>query len=199
MNTVITISRSFSSGGREIAKRLADELNFAYYDRELIDAISEETGLSKDYVEQFSESNISRVFPIHIAQTFIMPVTMPSDSLQITQTNIIKRVAEKGNCVIVGRRADYILREKNALKVFIYASDMDERIERCYKKVPTDRVKSPKEITKEIQKVDKTRAKYYNYYTDQNWGSMQNYNLCIDTSVIDIKKAVEIIIAALNI
>lgn len=199
MKNVITISRSFGSGGREIAKRLADELNFAYYDRELIDAISDETGLSKDYIEQFSEGHISRAYPIHIAQTFLMPVVMPSDSIQIAQTNIIREAGNSGNCIIVGRRADYILRELKPFKVFIFSSDMDERIKRCYKKVPEDRVKSPKEMAKEIQKIDKNRAKYYNYYTDQDWGVMKNYNLCIDTSVIDIKKAVELIISALNI
>lgn len=199
MNNIITISRSFGSGGREVAKRLADELNFAYFDKQLIDEIAKETGLSKSYIEEYSEGKVSLTYPIHIAQSFILPQQMPSDNLQIAQTNIIKRVGEKGNCIIVGRRADYILDEYNPLKVFIYSTNMDERIERCYKKVPEDRVKSPKEMKKQILSIDKTRSKYYNYYTDQNWGDMKNYNLCIDTSVIDIKKAVELIISVLNL
>lgn len=198
MKNVITISRSFSSGGREVAKRLADQLEFAYYDRELIDVIAEETGFSKEFIEEYSEGHVTRSYPIHIAQTFVMPIKMPSDDLQNAQTNIIKRVGDQGNCVIVGRRADHILREQNPFKVFIYSSAMQERIERCYKKVPEDRIKSPKEMAKEIVKIDKNRAKYYNYYTEKNWGDMQNYNLCIDTSVVDIKTAVEIIITALK-
>lgn len=198
MKKVITISRSFSSGGREVAKRLADQLNFSYYDRELINAISEETGLSKEFVEKFSEGKFTRTYPIHIAESFMMPIQMPSDNLQIAQMNIIKRIANEGNCVIVGRRADYILREKNPLKVFIYSSDIDERIERCYKKVPSDREKSSKEMKKQILSIDKNRAKYYNFYTEQIWGDMQNYNLCIDTSKISVKKAVELIICAMN-
>lgn len=198
MNHIITISRSFGSGGREVAKRLAEELNYAYYDRELIDEIAKETGLSKDYIEKYSEGKISHVYPIHIAQTFMLPTQMPSDNLQIAQTKIIKNIGEQKNCVIVGRRADYILREQKPFKVFIYSSHMGERIERCYKKVPSDRENSPDAMKKQIISIDKTRAKYYNYYTDQTWGQKENYNLCIDTSVIDVKKAVKLIISALN-
>lgn len=198
MKNIITISRSFSSGGREVAKRLADELNFDYFDRELISEISNETGLCEKYIEKHSEFAVTRSYPLNMAQTFILPIQTPSDSIQIAQTKIIKSVANKGNCVIVGRRADYILREQNPFKVFIYSSDMDKRIERCYNKVPKDREKSQKEITKQILSVDKNRAKYYNYFTENNWGEMKNYNLCIDTSVIDVKKAVEIIIQAIK-
>ena len=198
MNNIITISRSFSSGGREVAKRLAEELGYAYYDKQLMQAIAEETGFSQDYIEEYSETPIVPVYPINIAQSFIISHQTPSDSLQIAQSNIIKKAANAGNCVIVGRRADYILRDLNPLKVFIYSSDISKRIQRCYDKVPADRVKSPKELQKEILSVDKKRAKYYSYYTDLTWSDMKNYNLCIDTSVISIKKAVEIIMAALS-
>ncbi|MFI3114839.1 MAG: cytidylate kinase-like family protein [Clostridia bacterium] len=198
MKTVITISRAFGSGGREIGKRLSDELDYAYYDRELINDISQETGLSKDYIEKYSEGGFTHSYPFHYSQSFVLPTQLPSDSLQIAQTNIVKRVAKSGNCIIVGRRSDYILRDDKPFKVFVYASDMGQRIERCYDKVPGDRVKKPKDIEKEILSIDKMRAKYYMYHTDQKWGEMKNYNLCIDTSMVDIKTAVKIIAEAVR-
>ena len=193
MNKVITISRSFGSGGREIGKRLADALGYGYYDRELVELIATDTGFSKQFIEECSELAITRQYPIHIARTFMMPVQMPSEQIQISQSNIIKELSDKGDCIFVGRRADYILENKNPLKVFIYCSDMDARVARCNAKNPAE---SQREMKKEILSVDKQRSKYYSYYTGRQWGDMNGYNLCIDTAKVSIKRAVELIMLA---
>ncbi|MFI3140955.1 MAG: cytidylate kinase-like family protein [Clostridia bacterium] len=199
MKKIVTISRSFSSGGREVGKRLAQELGFAYYDKQLLKEISNETGFTSEYIEKYGESAAYTSYPITIAQTFITPFQMPNESIQIAQTKIVREIGDKGDCVIIGRRGDRILKDKeNLLKVFIYSSDMDERIKRCYDKSPDDKDKSPEFIKKKIISIDKDRAKYYRFYSDQNWGEMNNYNLFIDTSKISIKKAVQMIILAMD-
>lgn len=164
MNTVITINRQFGSGGREVGKRLADALNIAYFDKEIINKIAEKTHLSPSYIEQ---------------------------------TKIIKKLAEEQSCVIVGRCANNILKD-SAFRVFIYSSDIEKRIQRCYDKVPTDKNKSREEMQKMILSIETQRAKYNQYYTGDDWMNMSNYNLCIDTAKVDIKKAVSLIVMALN-
>ncbi len=198
MGNVITISRAFGSGGREVGKRLADALGYAYFDKELIDLIAEETGFAKEFIEQHSENGVTRSYPIHVAHSFSLSYPMPSEQLQIAQVNILKKIAAEQDCVIVGRRADYVLRAENPFKVFVYSSDMGARIARCYDKVPEDAALSEKEMQKKINSIDKERAKYYNYYTAQNWGEMGNYNLCIDTAAVDVKRAVEMLTLAVK-
>ncbi len=199
MSSVITFNRQFSSGGREIAKRLADRLNFAYYDKELIAKISEETNLAPSFIEQYSEAATSRSFSFTFARTFSRPTPQlsPNDKIQIAQTKIIKDLSEAGDCIIVGRCANYTLFDK-AFKVLIYCSDMDARIKRCYQKVDADKDKSEQEMRKQIVAIDKQRSKYHSYYTGQERLDVNNYNLCIDTAKIDLQKAVEIIEKAIE-
>lgn len=198
MSKIITINRQFGSGGREVGKRLADALMCAYYDKELIKEVSEKSGLTEDYVEKYSESNFTRNYSFTFGRTipasYIQP---PSDTIQIAQSKIIKELSKKGDCVIVGRCADAILDDQNPFKVFIYSSNMDTRISRCHEKVPTDKDKTKKDMEKMILNIDKQREKFYNHYTNKTWGDMTNYNLCIDTAKIDIKKAVEVILVAM--
>ncbi len=194
MSKIITISRQFGSGGREVGKRLADALLWSYFDRELIEQVATETGLDKGYIEKYSESVATRNHPYVFGRTFIAYQQSPSEKIQLAQLKIIRELAEKGDCVIIGRCADYITREQNPFKVFIYSSSMDFRIDRCYDKVPADREnKTEKEMQKEIIGIDKRRRKYYEYYTGLGWGAIENYNLCIDTSAVGIQGAVEII------
>ncbi len=188
---IITISRQFSSGGREIAKKLAEKLQLAYYDKELIEEVSKKTGFKKEYIEEYSEAAISRTFPQVYGRSFVYYQQMPADQIQVAQADIIKEVGEKGNAVIVGRCADDLLKSGDVLKVFIYASNMESRITRCKAKGNDD--KTDKELLKEITQIDKKRAKYYEYYTGKKWGDMENYNLFIDTTKIGIEKAVELI------
>ena len=197
MKKVVTINRQFGSGGREVGKRLADALNIAYYDHELINKIAEETNMHPDYIADCQELSVSRTYAISVGRTFSMPQLSPTDNIQIAQTKIIKKLGTEQDCVIVGRCANNIL-EETAFKVFIFSSDINARIQRCYDKVPEDKNKSEKEMQKSILAVDKKRAKYHSYYTGQEWLEISNYNLCIDTAKIDIKTAVELIAAAVN-
>ena len=199
MNRIITISREFSSGGREVGKRLADLLNYSYLDSQIIASISENTGLAKEYIQQHAESTIIRPLPIHIGRTFsISQPTSLSDDIFIAQNKIINKFAETGNCIIIGRCADQILHDYNPFKIFIYSSDMDKRVERCYSKNPSDKNLSRKDMEKKIKGVDRSRKKYCQYYTNSNWGMSSNYDLCINTATLDIKKCVEIIAHAIK-
>lgn len=198
MNKIITISRQFGSGGREVGKRLADKLNYAYYDKELINAVAKESNLSEDYIEKYSEAALSRSFPLVFGNSFYSYSIQPSEQVQIAQSKVILELAHKGDSIFVGRCADYILSESKPFKVFVYASDMDFRIERCYRRVSEEKIKSEKDMKKKILKIDKQRASYYEFYSDQKWGDIENYNLCIDTSKLGIKATVDIIIAAIN-
>ncbi len=198
MKKIITISRQFSSGGREIGKRIADELNIAYYDKQLIAKIAEQTNLHPDYIEAFQDSAVSRNYNFVYGRSFFSaaPIYNINDEIMIAQKNIITQIASEQDCVIVGRCADYFLNE-TAFKVFVYNSDMQKRIERCIKKVPKDAEKSEKEITKEILKIDKNRERYYNFYTGNQWKNMENYDLCLNTATLDIQKAVSAVLAAI--
>ncbi|WP_317856287.1 cytidylate kinase-like family protein [Chakrabartyella piscis] len=191
MKKIITINRQFGSGGREIAKRLADVLQIAYYDKALINQIAEKTSFSPEFIAEASET--MNFQPLVFANTFASNLLSPADTIQIAQTEFIKEIAEKEDCIIVGRCANSIL-EDTAFKVFIYASDMDTRIERCYVKVPADQDMPRKKMEKQILAVDKQRAKYHSFTTGQEWFDMNNYDLCIDTSKMGVKKAVELIV-----
>lgn len=197
MKQIITINRQFGSGGREVGKRLADALGIRYYDKELINKIADATQFHPDYIEGVQESISSRHFFLTYGQTFATPHMMPSEQIQIAQTEIITKLAEQEDCIIVGRHANYTLGEK-AFKVFIYSTDMEARIKRCYEKVPTDRNKTPEQMRKDILKIDKQRRQYHNYYTAEEWRDMSGYNLCIDTAKVPVKKAVELILLSLD-
>ena len=199
MGKIITIGREFGSGGREVGKCLADKLGFQYYDSEIIKKISEEIGYSELFIKKLSESKISKLFPITIGRSFATFSTMaPNDEIYLSQKKILKQIAANGNCVIVGRCADVILKEEHPLKIFIFSSSMGKKIQRCYDKVPEDRDKSIMEIKANIINIDKGRAEYYAYYTGQVWGQTTNYNLSIDTSIFTPTVAVEMIIDSIK-
>ncbi len=193
MGDIITIGRRFGSGGREVGKRLADELGFAYYDKQLLESVAEQTGLAVDYIEQYSEAGYTRNYPYAFGRAFVSYQQSPAEKIQLAQIDVIKQLADKGPCVIVGRCSDYFLSDSNPFNVFINASNMECRLKRCYDKVPADKGKSENQMKKEILSVDKTRAKYYEFSTGQKWGDMQNYHLCVDTSLFGIKNTVDVI------
>lgn len=192
MRKIITINRQFASGGHDVARKLAELLGIKVYDKELISQISDKTQLSQEFIAERSEKRTLGQYTISYANAFTYAVSSPMDTVQIAQTQIIKELAEQEDCIIVGRCANYILEHK-AYKVFIYASDMDSRIDRCYKAKPEDREISRAKMEKQILSLDKQRAKYHAFYTDQDWHSMSNYNLCIDTSHFGIHNAAELI------
>lgn len=200
MNKIITISRQFSSGGREVGKRLAEALNFAYYDKELVQKVATKGGFDAEHVEKQSEQYSYQLFPYQIGQSFATyePYHQLNVDLKVIQNKLLKEIAEKENAVIIGRCADYVLKEYKPFKVFIYASNMECKINRCNEKNTSDNKKSNDELIEEINSIDQKRAKYYNYITEQKWAEMSNYDLCIDTSSVGVKGAVEIIAKAIE-
>lgn len=195
MNKIITIGREFGSGGRELGRRLSEELGIAYYDQEIISEIAKRTSLSEQYVQAISEKRPSFSYPIHIQHSFypgVNPVFEHSLSVYKEQSQIIKEAAEKSDCIIVGRCADYILKDYNPLRLFVYA-DMDSKIKRCREKAPEGEHLSDKELKQQIKSIDKRRAKYYEFYTEHTWGDKLNYDLCINTTQTVIKEIVPVI------
>lgn len=190
MSRIITISREFGSGGREIGKRLADELNIAYYDKEIITQIAKETGLSENYINNISEKGIPS-YPFQFAKSFVMYSTLQSNQTEILvkQQEILKQIAKKGDCVIVGRGANIILKEYSPMNIFVYA-DMDSKISRCHKKATQDEHFTDKEMEKKILQIDKNRRTYHNIISNLDWGDKKNYNLCINTSGIEVKNII---------
>ncbi len=193
MNKIITISREFSSGGREFARRLADKLNFAYYDSEIITELAKRTNLAEEYISSLNEQKPAPLLPITIGATFSPVVDVRwehQNTIFTEQSNLLKELAEKSDCVIVGRCADYILREFNPIRIRLYA-ELDSRIERCKSRAAQSEKLTDKEIKQRINEIDKSRAKYYQFYTGKKWDDMLNYDICINTTGKDIKQLVE--------
>ncbi len=196
MNKVITISREFGSGGREFGRRLAEELGFDYYDKEIISEIAKKTSMSEEFIKEVTDKKPHNLFPITFGHTFIYidnyyPLHQAND-IYIEQNNIIKEMAQRSNCIIIGRCADYILEDKDPFRIFIYA-DMESKVKRCKERAPEGEDLSDKELRKKINSVNKGRAQYYEYYTGRNWGDKLNYDLCINTTNANIKELVEVV------
>lgn len=189
MSIIITIGRAFGSGGRELGRRLSEDLGIAYYDQEIITEIATRTSLSEQYVRQVIERKPIVSFPIHIGTTLnttVNPVMQQTNAVFQEQCNILREMADKSDCVIVGRCGDYILREHRPFRVFVYA-DMASRIIRCREKGPEGEGLSDRELEKRIREIDRRRASYYEFYTGQKWGDRDNYDLCINTTGLVIK------------
>lgn len=175
---VITISREYGSGGRYVGKLLAEDLGVKFYDKELISLISKKTGLSSNYVEENDQKLASAKF-----------VDNNDDKIFIAEERVIKNLAKKESCVIVGRCADFILKDnKNVVKVFLYSDEKskENRVIKYYN-VPSNKAHSL------INKVNKERKKHYKYYTNQNWDDMNNYDLALNVDSIGIKNCVTLI------
>lgn len=191
---VITISREFGTGARTIGQKLAAKLGFAYYDRAIIQMAAEKSGLSPDFIEKNEEkANNSFLFNIatsaYISSGINLQYTVPvNDRAFIAQSDVVREVAAKGDCVIVGRCANYVLNDHpNIMRVFVRANKED-RLARCINEYGYD----PKTAESELNKIDKGRANYYKYYTGENWKNMENYDFCINTSkTVDLDLAVD--------
>lgn len=195
MSRIITIGREFGSGGRELGKRLAEQLQVAYYDSEIVSQIAEKTELAESYVRGIMESNPASYFPITIGRSFYPKtdfIMEQNNTIYMEQSNIIRELAQKSDCVIIGRCADYILHDLDPLRLFVYA-EMSYKMERCRSRAPEEEKLSDKELKRYIQSVDKKRSRYYEFYTGQTWGNKLNYNLCINTSGSSIKELAGVI------
>ena len=186
---IITIGREFGSGGREFGRRLSEELGIAYYDSEILTEIAKRTSLSETYITEIIEKKPYASFPIHIGRS-LQPIASPiqdqTNMVYQEQSETIKELAKKSDCVIVGRCADYILREENPFRIFVYA-DMEYKVKRCFERVPEDENLSEKAMINKIKSIDRNRKKYYDFYTGNDWGDRRNYDLAINTSNISIK------------
>lgn len=196
MNKIITIGREFGSGGRELGRRLAEELHIEYYDKEIIAAIAEKTSMSQEYVQEVLEGKPHHLYPITVGQTMLITDNFyfhQEQSIYLAQSEIIRSLAQKSSCVIVGRCADFILQDLKPYRIFVYA-DMDSRVKRCISR-NTDSQKhlTEKEIRKQITSIDKNRARYYDFYTGNKWGDKSNYDLCINTTDVNIKDMAAVI------
>ncbi len=192
MNRIFTIGREFGSGGREFGRRLAEELNIEYYDKEIITEITKRTSLSEKYVNEVIERKPHPLYPIAVGRTisyFDNYQIKQMQSLYGAQCEIITDLAKKSDCVIIGRCADYILRELKPYRIFIYA-DIESRIKRCLQRSSVDESYTEKDMKKIIMRIDKERAKFYEYFTDAKWGDRKNYDLCINTTNTVIKEIV---------
>lgn len=185
---IITISREFGSGGRELGKRLADALDIQCYDHEIIDMVAEQQGVDKDYVAHVSEKDIQVFYPKTIAHRFITLHSVINQKLQImnAEHNIIKQIASKGDCVIVGRCADLVLSDMKPMNIFVYA-DMQSKLMRCKQRAEENEHFSEREMLKRIKQIDKERAAYRGLFTENDWGKKESYHLCINTSGKEIK------------
>ena len=185
-NRVVTISREFGSGGRTIGRKLAEELGIPCYDAELIQQLARESGFSEDYIRDAGEYAPGGYLSLLSNRAFALT---NEDVLWELQYKVITDLAEKGPCVIVGRCADYILRDTaDCLKVFIHA-DMDFRANRIVE-VYGEREQSPEQRLKDK---DKRRAAYHRFYTNMKWGHAQNYHICLDSGKLGIDSCVEIL------
>ena len=184
---VITISREYGSGGRYIGKLIADKLGIKLYDKELIEKLAVETGLSEEYIENNEQRRkISDIF-----NSGYYAGLNNADELFIKESELIKDLADKESCVIIGRCADFILKDrKNVLKVFVY-SDMKDKITRATNYYNLSKEKAEKE--KEIKRIDKLRANHYKYYTEKEWNNHSNYDICINSDKLGVEKSAELI------
>lgn len=193
---IITIGRQFGSGGREIGEALAKKLNIPYYDKELISMAAKESGIDAEVFNHVDErATNSLLYSLSMGlysfgNSFNTSADLPvNDRLYILQHQIIKKLADEGSCVIVGRCADYVLKDReNCVNIFIHAN-MDYRKKRAIEKHDI----KPNKAEQIINKTDKIRANYYSFYSGQKWGLAQNYDLCIDSSKLTTDQAVALI------
>ncbi len=193
MSRIITIGRQFGSGGRELGRRLAQELKIEYYDREILGRIAEDTALAEEYIQNVLERQPHNLLPITVGRSFAYVENyafQQAQSVYQAQSRILRELAEKTDCVIIGRCADYILRDLKPLRIFVYADD-ESRVCRCMEHRREDEAAlTEKQMLRRIRSMDKERTRYYDFYTGLKWGDKYNYDLCVNTSGKVIKELV---------
>ena len=181
----ITISREYGSGGRYIGQLVADKLGIKLYDKEFVEKLAVETGLTEEYIEN-NEQKRNALDALNSGYYFGMN---NSDELFIKESELIKEIANKESCVIIGRCADFILKDNsNVIKVFVY-SNMEDEVKRATKFYGLDE----KNAKKEIKRINKLRASHYKYYTEKEWKDNSNYDICINSDVLGVEKSAELI------
>ena len=191
---IITISREFGSGGRELGKRLADLLGYSYYDREIISKLAEKHNFDENYIENVLEGGMTFNVPITYGRTFSYTDATGQQAIELlsSQYRLLRELAEKGNCVIVGRCANVILEDFRPLDIFVYA-DLQSKIDRCRERAPKDENIKDSELKRKIRQIDANRAKQQRFMSDKKWGAKEAYHLCVNTSGLEIKTLAPVI------
>lgn len=184
---VVTISREFGSGGRELGKRLAGLLQFAYYDKEILSAVAHERQLDPAYVETLLQ-NGARSYPLTVGRTFAYPSYLQQNAtaLLVARQKVLKTLAAQGDCVVIGQNADLILHEYRPLNLFVYAAPL-AKIERCRRRAPAEERLTDRQMQKQIRQIDSARAKSRELLSGLPWGRRESYHLCINTTGLSLK------------
>lgn len=187
---IITISRQCGSGGHTIGQEVAKRLGIPFYDKKIVKTVAERSGFSEEFVEEQGEySSHSFLYTIYAGSINKDGTPLP-DQIAAFQTELIKELAEKESCVIVGRGADYVLRDRpDCLHVFIYGNIEDRK-----KRIASEHGISEKDAETLVLSRDKKRARHYKCYTDREWGIADNYNICLDSSFLGIEACINFII-----
>ena len=190
---IITIGREFGSGGREIGRLLAQELGYAYYDKEIVKMIAEKNKMDENYVFYALERGLLKDVPLHFGRTFTysQPHAIISHETKLLseQNTLLKELAEKSDCVIVGRAADIILKDYEPFRLFVCA-DMKAKIERCRKRAENAEDLTDRYLAKKIKSIDAQRKKYHAILSDIPWGDMHGYELCVNTTARELEKMI---------
>ena len=186
---IITISRQFGSGGRFIGEEVAKQLGISYYDKNIIEKIAEKSGLAPEYIEKNGELSPGRGLFAYAFSGRDLTGKSVEDELYEVQRKIILELVQKGPCVIIGRNADYILRDRDDVVNVFICGNQPEKQQRICKLYDV----SEKEAIKLMKEVDKRRMANYNFYTDQKWGQASNYSLCLNSSQLGYELCEKII------
>ncbi len=195
---IITIGREFGSGGRELGKRLADELSMNYYDKEILTAIADKLQMDENYIGKKADGGLLHAIPLSFGRTFAY---RQQDTVRILveQQKIIREIAEKGeDFVIVGRNADVILKQYHPFRLFVYA-DMESKLCRCKERGEGNESWTDEELAKRIRQVDKGRAKNRELLSGSMWGRKESYDLCVNTSGVLVKEIVPVVADYANV
>ena len=185
---IISIGRQHGSGGREIARLLAQELGIKCYDKEIVDEAAKHSDFSRDLINAYDEKRMS-AFMLHAGGYGLNENFRLNMQVVSAQFDAIREIASKGDCIFVGRCADYILRDRSDLVSVFILGDMDERLKCLERRQGLDVAAA----RKKIKEVDKDRSSFYKYYSDQVWGDAQNYDLCINSSRLGVEGTVKVI------
>lgn len=183
---IITISREFGSGGRELGKRMADLLGWDYYDREIIDTVAKEEGLDANYVNAVLERHEWWSVPITFRRSFTVAVT-PNTELLVKEKDVIERIAKAGrDCILVGRNADFFLRDYKPFRIFVCA-ETEAKVRRCRERAEQQEELTDKEIMRQLRRIDRSRASARELVAGDRWGERTSYHLTVNTTDWEIR------------
>ena len=187
----VTVSREFGSGGRELGRRLAEALGLRYYDREIISALAESENLDEDYLGSLVDQGFAAGYQYTFRRSFsLMPPPTPRSAQYLAkQHRLVRALAEKGDCLFVGRGADVVLAEKRPLRIFVHAAE-EAKLRRCRERAPEDEKLSDKALVSKMKQIDHARADCHDVIAEHPWGDRRGYELCVNTTDLEIEEII---------